>query len=89
MRSHSKSAFAESASHEGSEQPLHCKVPHPFLRKGVDREPTLKLHFATDNAKACTVNFKLVGFWKWVVSLVCTSQPLHSNLKCLALCGVL
>ena len=29
------------------------------------------------------------GFWKWVVSLVCTSQPLHSNLKCLALCGVL
>ena len=22
------------------------------------------------------------------VSLVCTSQPLHSNLKCLALCGV-
>ena len=24
-----------------------------------------------------------------MVSLVCTSQPLHSNLKCLALCGVL
>ena len=25
----------------------------------------------------------------FVVPLVCTSQPLHSNLKCLALCGVL
>ena len=30
--------------------------------------------------KATTVNFKLVvqGFWKWVVSIVCISQPLYT-----------
>ena len=59
---------------------------------GGQRKFTLKcIELYTTVTGLDTVFFRLVvqGFWEWVVSLVCTSQPLHSNLKCLALCGIL
>ncbi len=47
-------------------------------------------HFTSNNPYIaicmCTVYFRWL--LEMVVPLVCTSQPLHSNLKCLALCGV-
>ena len=54
----------------------------------------VQINDTTHFQKPWTGNLKLqyIGCPKlleWVVTLICTSQLLNSNLKCLALCGVL